>query len=84
MTDEVCRSVRLRINANKYRRMRRVCGVNNERTESAKADYFKEKEETKDYCIAFHTEQLSPELFHFKNYTILISYKQNILIVELY
>ena len=27
--------------------MRRVCGVNDERTESAKAYYFKEKEETK-------------------------------------
>ena len=34
VTDEVCRSVRRRRHDNKeYRKMRRVCGVNDERTE---------------------------------------------------
>ena len=47
MIDDVCRSVRHRRHANKkYMKMRRVCGVNDERTKSAKTDYFKEKEET--------------------------------------
>ena len=46
VTDEVCRSVRRRRHANKeFRKMRGVCGVNDERTESAKAGNFKEKEE---------------------------------------
>ena len=48
VSDEVCSSVKRRRQANKeYRKMRRVCGVNDERTEKAKECYFKEKEEAK-------------------------------------
>ena len=48
VSDEVCSSVKRRRHANKeYRKTRRVCGVNDERTEEAKEYYFKEKEEAK-------------------------------------
>ena len=57
VTEEVCRRVRRIRHANKeYRKMRRECGVNDERTESAKSDYFEEKEETKKIVSsALHT-----------------------------
>ena len=57
VTDKVCRRVRRIRHANKeYRKMRRECGVNDERTESAKSDYFEEKEETKKIVSsALHT-----------------------------
>ena len=43
-----------RRHAIKYRKIRRVCGVNDERTEKAKEYYFKEKEEARnsEFCIA--------------------------------
>ena len=48
VSDEVCSSVKQRRHANKeYMKMRRVCGMNDKRTEKAKEYYFKEKEEAK-------------------------------------
>ena len=48
VSEEVCCSVERRIHANKeYRKMRRVYGVNDERTEKAKEYYFKEKKTAK-------------------------------------
>ena len=46
MSEEVCSSVKRREKPNKeYRKMRRVYGVNDERTEKAEEYYLKEKEE---------------------------------------
>ena len=53
VSDEVCSSVQQRRHANKkYRKMRIVCGVNDERTE--KEYYLKERggQEDSDFCIA--------------------------------
>ena len=49
MSDKVCSSVKQRRHANKgYSKIRRVCGVNDERREKVKKYHFKEKEEAKE------------------------------------
>ena len=52
VSDEVWSSLKRRRQTNmEYRKMRRVCGVNDERREKTKEYYFKEKEDS-EFCIA--------------------------------